>query len=133
MKYPEFLKSVRVELTSVLTAQKDAIKKFNEHAKKGHSFLEYAIRNDIEGLLKLNYRAERLKEVVDAIFHVGEDNVAELLERILQDSLERGFFRAELRHNSTNEMDNIARRWKAEVEPMLHANFSRWQKMLMQG
>ena len=98
--------------------------KFQEYHEKG--YLDHAIRTYTEELFKLTYKHWRFSEILDALEHIAEDATQDFLERALQDSLERGFLRGDIRHNSTNEMDNITRRWKAEVEPEIYSGLKNW-------
>lgn len=65
-------------------------------------------------------------EVLDAIENIQEENIKDFLERLLQDSLEHGFLRMDVRHNKTNEMENITRRWKGGVGPVIYNRVKDW-------
>ena len=98
--------------------------KFNDYLKSGH--LDVAIRNYTEEMFKLTYEHWRFSEILDALENIQKENIKDFLERVLQDSLERGFLRMDVRHNNTNEMDNITRRWKVEIEPVIYTRVNAW-------
>ncbi len=95
------------------------------YRKNGH--LDTAIRNYTEDLFKAEYQHRRAAEILDALENTDKEDVAGLLCRVMEDIFDRGFHKQDIRHCSTNEMDNITRRWKVEVEPKIYQRVLDWQ------
>ena len=125
--YQKVLQAVTNAVESSSAELGQYVSAFEKYSGKG--WLPEFFADRTEDMYKAAYKNGRIVKVHQAVLARPESEIKDLMDAVVQDCLERGFTRADLRHNSTNEMSNVTKRWAAECEAQLYDRYLDWQRL----